>query len=63
MTIAVFSSSESLCTDCAEELEFRGKGNVCYMKWSGFLIQGAVSKDTEQQVSLMRGMEVLGIPW
>lgn len=63
MTIAVFDSSESLCTGYAKELEFRGKGNVCHMKWPGFLIQGGVSKDTEQQVSLVRGMEVLGLPW
>lgn len=62
MTI-LFGSSESFCTSCAKELEFRRKGSVCHMKWPDFLIQGGVNKDTEQYVSLARGMGVLGIPW
>lgn len=29
---------------CAKELEFAAKGSLCHMKWSGFPIQGGVSK-------------------
>lgn len=47
--------SKSFGTSHAKELKSGRKGRLCHRKWSGFLVQGWVSRDTEPWAQLVRG--------